>query len=120
MALVALQPSAFITDAEVLQELIHVYRRRGEWNTGKLIFSRFAAIMRGRVEPMYPSDVEFAASFAPSYPRLSARDLIHLAVMVRVGSSQIVPGDRGFDGIAEVQRFDPANVASWRGGIAAP
>ena len=29
--LIAEQPAAFVTDAEILQELLHYYRSRGRW-----------------------------------------------------------------------------------------
>jgi predicted nucleic acid-binding protein len=44
---------------------------------------------------------------------LSARDLLHAAVMQRVGTERIVSADRRFDVIAWLQRLDPATVATW-------
>jgi predicted nucleic acid-binding protein len=120
LRLVGIRPSAFTTDAEVLQELIHVYLGRADWNLGRVTFDLFAHLMHGRVEPMLATDVKHAAALAGQHGRLSARDLIHLAVMARVGATRIVSTDRGFDGIANVQRLDPADVAVWRELIAAP
>ena len=119
MLLIAAQPEAFFTDAEVLQELIHVYLARNQRADAQAAVGHFAILMGSRVEPMYADDVKAASRLADQYTQLSARDLIHLAVMMRVGANQIVSADRGFDGIAGLQRLDPADVASWRGQIVA-
>ena len=74
--------------------------------------------MRQRVEPVYASDVEQAASLVEQYPRLSARDLLHLAVMLRVGVNRIISADQGFDGVTQLERLDPASLRMWRDRIA--
>jgi uncharacterized protein len=111
--LVAMYPAEFFTDAEVLQE-IHRYTAIGRWAEVQRQFESFASLFSGHVEPMHASDVEQAASFAATYQRLSARDLVHLAVMQRVGSQHIVTADGDFDGIEHIQRLDPADVEEWR------
>ena len=83
LMLAARQPDRFVTDAEVLQELLHRYRALRLWLDGREVFSRFAALMRERVEPVLASDVEQAAVLADQHSRLSASDLLHLAVMAR-------------------------------------
>jgi hypothetical protein len=119
--LVAEHPEAYFTDAEVLQELLHRYRSLRMWpEPGKPIFERFAFLMRGRVEPVYGHDVERAADRATRHPLLSARDLVHLAVMERLGVTSIVTADRAFDGVPGISRLDPARVASWRRRLARP
>ncbi len=115
LVLAAQQPHEFLTDAEVLQELLHRYLALRLWPQGKEAFARFAALMRERVEPVYASDVEQAASLVEQYPRLSARDLLHLAVMMRVGVNHIISADQGFDGVAQLERLDPASLRIWRG-----
>jgi predicted nucleic acid-binding protein len=62
---------------------------------------------------MSSRDVEDAASLATAYSPLSARDLIHLAIMRRVGSSQIVSADRAFEGVNGIERLDPLLVEEW-------
>ncbi len=108
-------PDAFVTDAEVLQEMLHRFIALRQWpEPGRLAFQRFAAVMSDRIEPVHGFDVAQAARLADEYPRLSARDLVHLAVMQRLGINQIVTADAGFDGLPEIERLDPAKVASWR------
>lgn len=50
------------------------------------------------------------------FPELSARDLLHAAVMLRVSSERIVTADKSFDVLAEegMQRLDPAGVEDWK------
>lgn len=111
--LVAAHPQAFVTDAEVMQELLHRYLALHNWAVGSAVFARFAVVMRDRIEPMYPEDVERVAALVDTQPGLSARDLVHLAVMMRIGAVRIVTADHGFDGIAQAQRLDPADVSMW-------
>jgi predicted nucleic acid-binding protein len=106
---------AFVTDAEVLQELLHRYTALRIWpDVGAPLFRRFADLMRGHVEPLRASDVEDAARLADQHPRLSARDLVHVAVMQRLAITQIVTADTAFDGLPEIARLDPLNVSAWR------
>jgi hypothetical protein len=63
---------------------------------------------------VYASDVSLAATLFEQYPQLSARDLIHVAVMQRMGAKHIVSADRAFDRIEGITRLDPALVAEWR------
>lgn len=114
LELVAKHSRMFVTNAEVLQELLHRYVALRMWpHPGMQVFERFALLMRDRVEPIRGADVEEAAILAGSYPQLSARDLVHAAVMTRLGLTQIVSADIGFDGIAGIERLDPAKVRSW-------
>lgn len=118
LELVAQQPDAFLTDAEVLQELLHRYLALRMWpEPGRPALDSFADLTRERVEPVYAVDVEEAADLAIGHPRLSARDLVHLAVMKRLGVTQIVTADAGFDRVPDVERLDPARVAEWRGSV---
>ena len=115
--MVALAPNAFQTDAEVLQELLHYYIAGHNWGPGLLgeaVFRAFETLMAGRVEPILASDVIEAAGLAAAPPRLSARDLLHVAVMQRTGATHIVSADQDFDSVHGIQRLDPAHVATWR------
>ncbi len=111
--LISQRPEAFFTDAEVFQELFHRYLSLRVWPEGKKAFDRFAVLLRDRVEAVRLEDVRQAAAMAERYPHLSARDLLHLAVMRRVGARVIVSADRDFDTINEVERLDPLAVAAW-------
>ena len=113
--IVAASPQVFTTDAEVLQELLHYYRAAGNWAQGQTVFRAFAALTAGRIAPILDTDVTEAAMLADGYPRLSARDLLHVAVMQRLGTTHIASADRDFDAVPAMRRLDPAQTATWRG-----
>lgn len=111
--LVPRNPIVFFTDAEVLQEMLHRYRSSASPELGYAALSEFARTMSERIEPVLAGDVLRAATLAPSYARLSARDLIHLAVMGRLGVERMASADAGFDGIAWLTRLDPLRLDLW-------
>ena len=114
LLLAAEHPQAFVTDAEVLQELLHRYLALRLWPQGRDAFQRFSALMQERVETIQAADVERAAGLADSYQELGGRDLLHAAVMQRLGVRRIVSADTGFDRLPDVERLDPAQLANWQ------
>jgi predicted nucleic acid-binding protein len=108
---------SFVTDAEVVQELLHRYLARGLLEVGTRVILDFTAALRGQIEPLYVADVELASSLAGHHRGLSARDLAHLAVMQRLGTERIVLADRGFDEIPGLERLDPQDIDMWRTSI---
>jgi predicted nucleic acid-binding protein len=54
-----------------------------------------------------------AARLADRHPGISARDVVHAAVMRRVGVNWIVSADTDFDRLPDVTRLDPALVEEW-------
>ena len=115
----ALHPRSFFTDSEVLQELLHRYRSYGRWALGRDIFRSFAEAMRYRVEPVFLEDVERAGDLADRYPEVSSRDLVHAAVMNRLGTDRIVSSDTDFDSLPGLERLDPASVEQWQDSVLA-
>ena len=61
---IAVNPARFLTDAEVLQELMHHYLRTNRWVAGREVFHRFETLLRGRIKPTYPDDIIRAARMA--------------------------------------------------------
>jgi predicted nucleic acid-binding protein len=114
LELVGERPEVYCTDAEVLQELLHRYLALHFWPQARGPFARFATLMQGRIEPVYAEDVQAAARLADRYSGLSARDLLHLAVMARVGANQIISADQRFDTVPSIERLDPARFPAWR------
>jgi predicted nucleic acid-binding protein len=92
-----------VTDAEVLQEILHRYtaiHRPGD------IGPAFDAIT-GIVDDVFPIDheaVEAARRLIGAHHPLSARDAIHVAVMRIHGIRQVLTFDRGFDAIPGIER----------------
>ncbi|MBI3977183.1 MAG: type II toxin-antitoxin system VapC family toxin [Chloroflexi bacterium] len=114
LLLAAEQPQAFLTDAEVLQELLHRYLALRLWPQGREVFQRFAELMRDRVAVVQAADVERAADLANTRPELGGRDLLHAAVMERLHLRHIISADTGFDRLPAIERLDPAHVHAWR------
>jgi len=93
-----------VTDAEVLQEILHRYvaiERRDA------IQPAFDALM-GIVDDVFPIDdaiVLEAKAIVLARTPLSARDALHLAVMARHGVERILSFDAGFDGVPGIERI---------------
>jgi predicted nucleic acid-binding protein len=93
-----------VTDAEVLQEILHRYvaiHRRHD------IQPAFDALLNA-VDDVLPVDraaVERAKQIVLAYQRLSARDAVHLAVMELHGIERILSFDTGFDGFPGITRL---------------
>ena len=104
---IADNPTQFITDAEVLQELMHHYMRTNRWTIGREIFRRFETLLQGRIEPTYPEDVSQAARLADQGNQSRSRDLVHASVMRRCGTSLCISADTDFDRIPGIRRLDP-------------
>ena len=73
MLLVAEHAQAFVTDAEVLQELLHRYLALRLWPQGRDVFQRFSALMQERVEAVQAGDVEHAADLANAFQELGGK-----------------------------------------------
>jgi predicted nucleic acid-binding protein len=93
-----------VSDAEVLQEILHRYvaidRREA-------IQPAFDAIL-GVVDEVFAittADVESAKSILLGKRQISARDALHAAVMRRENVSRIMSFDRGFDELPGVTRL---------------
>ena len=117
LILVAEHPYTFVTDAEVLQELLHRYLALRLWPQGRAVLRGFSTLMEDRIENVQASDVAYAAGLADGYPELGGRDLLHAAVMQRLGVRRIISADRGFDRLREVERLDPAHLVNWRDSV---
>lgn len=114
LRLIASDSQAFVTSAEVLQEMLHIYLARQEWSQGRQVFQDFLVLMQDRVEAVLVADVQRAARLADTYHGLSSRDLLHVGVMQRLGVRHIVSTDTGFDRIPQVERLDPAKLSDWQ------
>lgn len=101
-----------VTDVEVFQEILYRYLHIGERTKGFSIFDHFYRIMLGRILPVDDRDVQEARRLAEEHPKLSPRDLIHPAVMLRHEIPEIITADEGFGAIKEVRRIHPRSFAS--------
>ncbi len=93
-----------VTDAEVLQEILHRYAAIERREAIQPAFDALLGVV-DEVFPIEAPDVERAKSIVLGVARLSARDAIHLAVMDRRGVARIMSFDTGFDGFPGVLRL---------------
>ena len=117
LAAVSNNPEAFVTDAEVFQEIMHHYLRTERWEPGQVVVESFAAMMHGKVSPVTIDDVLAAGQLATTHHSLSSRDLLHLAVMHRLGVTRIVTADADFDRVPGIIRLDPAAAGAWESAL---
>ncbi len=100
---IAAEGERLVTDAEVLQEILHRYVLTERVH---LVHEALKAILDLVVDvyPMERQDVTEAAEVVRT-ARLSARDAIHVAVMRRRGITRILSFDRGFDAVEGIERI---------------
>jgi predicted nucleic acid-binding protein len=93
-----------VTDAEVLQEILHRY----------VAIDRRDAIqpaidaLLGVADQVFPIDADAAhraKEIVMGHARLSARDALHLAIMEQNGIERIMSFDSGFDGFPGIVRI---------------
>lgn len=86
-----------VTDAEVLQEILHRSMAIDRRDAMQPAFGAVLAVV-DEVLPIECADVERAKEILFETDGLSLRDAIHLAIMHRYGISRIMTFDRGFSG----------------------
>ena len=91
-----------VTDAEVLQEILHRYAAIGRPDAIEPA-SRALLDVVDVVYPVERIDVEHARPLVTG-AAMSARDAIHVAIMRRHGVTQILTFDLGFDGVDGIER----------------
>lgn len=95
-----------LTDAEVLQEICHRYVAIDRRDMIQPAFDALLGVV-DEVLPIEGADVEAAKDVVLRYAALSARDALHVAVMVRHGVPRIMTFDCGFDAHPDVRRLHP-------------
>ena len=93
-----------VTDAEVLQEILHRYV---SINRRETIQPAFDALLRvvDEVLGVDRAAAERAKEIVLGHRRLSARDALHLAIMECHGIERILSFDSGFDGFPGITRL---------------
>ncbi|MCL7970796.1 MAG: type II toxin-antitoxin system VapC family toxin [marine benthic group bacterium] len=93
-----------VTDAEVLQEILHRYSAIGRAEAIQPAFE----VLLGVVDEVFPVDlatVQRAKEILLGARGLTARDSVHLASMEHNGAETIMTFDRGFDAYPAVRRL---------------
>jgi predicted nucleic acid-binding protein len=93
-----------VTDAEVLQEILHRYVAISRREAIQPAFDALLGIV-DEVLAVDQSAVERAKEIVLGHRHLSARGSVHLAVMEHHGIERILTFDSGFDGFPGVTRM---------------
>ncbi len=93
-----------VTDAEVLQEVLHRYVAIDRRDAIQPAFDALIAVV-DEVLPVERKTVERAKQIVLAYRRLSARDGVHLAIMEEHGINRILSFDAGFDSFPGIRRL---------------
>lgn len=98
-----------VTNVEVHQELLHRYLALSLDVKAREVSEDFETLVP-RVLALSIDDVRLARRLSAKYPRLPARDLLHVASMLNNGLHDLVSADRHFDEVTEVRRHDPIDL----------
>jgi hypothetical protein len=93
-----------VTDAEVLQEILHRYAAIGRKDAIQPALQSILGVV-DEVFPVELRDVERAKDILTGSQRLSARDALHLSIMERSRVSRILSFDSDFDEYPGIQRL---------------
>jgi uncharacterized protein len=93
-----------VTDAEVLQEILHRYVAIGRRDAIQPAFDAVLNVV-DQVLTVDQVAAESAKKIVLGHPRLSARDAVHLAIMELNGIEEILSFDAGFDGYPGISRL---------------
>jgi uncharacterized protein len=93
-----------VTDAEVLQEILHRYTAINRRDAIQPAFDALLNIV-DQVFAVDRANAERAKEIVMGYPKMSARDALHLAVMEAQDIDQIASFDTGFDGFPGIARL---------------
>jgi uncharacterized protein len=95
---------SLVTDAEVLQEILHRYVAIDRRDAIQPAFDALIGIV-DQVLAIDRPIAERAKQIVLGYRQLSARDAVHIAVMEHHGIEQIMTFDSGFDGFPGITRL---------------
>jgi hypothetical protein len=93
-----------VTDAEVLQEILHRYVAIDRRDAIQPAFDALLGVV-DQVLAVDEAVVQRAKQIVLGYRQLSARDAVHLSVMEQNGIEQILSFDSGFDAVPRITRL---------------
>ena len=98
------QRQRLVTDAEVLQEILHRYVTINRRHDIQPAFDALLNVV-DEVLVIDRTTIERAKQIVLAYQRLSARDAVHVAAMEQHGIAEILSFDSGFDGLPGITRL---------------
>jgi predicted nucleic acid-binding protein len=93
-----------VTDAEVLQEILHRYVAIDRRDAIQPTFDTLLGVV-DQVLTVDVAVVQRAKQIVLGYRQLSARDAVHLSVMEQNGIERILSFDSGFDAFPRITRL---------------
>lgn len=96
-----------VSSAEVVQEIVHRFFRLGLRERALTVAADFLSLVGQGILPVGRTEMVEALGMGAYHPRLSARDVVHIATMRTNGLRDIVSADAHFDGIPGITRHDP-------------
>ena len=93
-----------VTDAEVLQEILHRYVAIDRRDAIQPAFDALLGVV-DQVLAVDEAVVQRAKQIVLGYRQLSARDAVHLSVMEQNGIEHILSFDSGFDAVPRITRL---------------
>lgn len=99
--------AGLITDAEVLQEILHRYFSIGLPDVAQAVY-RSTISLCGEVLPIEVRHTSRALELLLEHRALTPRDAVHVATMETHGLTRLLSTDRDFDVLSQVERIDPA------------
>ena len=102
------QGERLVTDAEVLQEILHRYAAIGRRDAIQPAFNALLGVV-DEVFPVERRDAERAKDLLHSTQSLSARDALHVAIMQRRNVASLLSFDSGFDAVPGIARLPQAS-----------
>jgi len=93
-----------VTDAEVLQEILHRYVAINRRDAIQPAFDALLGIA-DQVLPVDGAAARRAKEIVLGHRQISARDAVHLAIMEHHGIEKIFSFDAGFDGYPGIERL---------------
>ena len=100
----ALDNRRLVSDAQVLQEILHRYVAIGRRDAIQPAFEALLSVL-DEVLPVTIETLQRARDLVLGSAALSARDAVHVAVMQQHGVEEILSFDRGYDGVPGVRRL---------------
>ncbi|MGZ8514699.1 MAG: type II toxin-antitoxin system VapC family toxin [Candidatus Limnocylindrales bacterium] len=100
-----------VISAEVILEILHRFVSIRRPDVGRAQATEAMDIF-APVLPITHALMRRVPDLAIKYPRLSARDLVHVATCIHEGITDIISPDRAFDQVHELRRIDPSTFAA--------
>lgn len=94
-------------DVEALQEIMHRYRNLGRWETGGREAFDITCALFDTILPVTDRAAIVGSQLLDEHRAMTARDVIHAAVVLVNGLDGICSFDRDFDPVERVRRYVP-------------